>query len=105
MKRLSLGLSLFLIVWCINAQAYTRTPAIKTGAVMARSIALDKNNQPILVEYKEDGTEGGVVPIPGDYKDRVKELVIISATEYNLEKNALNNLKSNIKIHSPKMRK
>jgi hypothetical protein len=95
--RFSSLLILFLMVCCINTHAYTRTPAIKTGVVMARSIALDKNNQPILVEYKEDGTEGGVVPIPGDYTDRVKDLVIISAAEYHLEKKRLEQFKEQYK--------
>jgi hypothetical protein len=57
----------------------------KHGAVMARSLALDKNNQPILVEYNEDGSEGAEVAIPSDYKTRVSELIIMSAAEYHYQ--------------------
>jgi hypothetical protein len=45
--------------------------------------------QPILVEYNADGTEGSVVSLPSDYQNRVRELQIISATEYHKEKERL----------------
>ncbi len=56
--------------------------AYKKGAVMARAVVLNDDGQPILVEYNEDGSEAGVVPIPGDYQDKVDTLRILSAHEY-----------------------
>jgi len=38
-----------LLLWISDAQAQTRTFTFKQGAVMARTIAQDENNQPILV--------------------------------------------------------
>jgi Laminin G domain len=95
MKRLTLGLSLFLMVCCINTHALT--PVGKHGAVMARSVVLDENKQPILVTYNEDGTEAGKVPIPSDYQDKVSELSIISAAEYHVEKKRLDQFKEQYK--------
>lgn len=57
----------------------------KHGAVMARTFVLDENNQPILVEFNEDGSEGNVINIPDEYKKRVFELPIINAADYRLQ--------------------
>ncbi|WP_323816513.1 hypothetical protein [Cellvibrio sp. NN19] len=53
---------------------------------MARSLALDENNQPILVEYNEQGEEVSVVSIPDEYKTEVAKLKVITAFEYHQEK-------------------
>lgn len=52
--------------------------------------AVVTEGQPILVEYNEDGTEGSVISIPGEYADRVGELEVISAYEYRMEQERLN---------------
>ena len=53
---------------------------------MARSLALDENKQPILVEYNEKGEEVSVVPISNEYKTNVAKLKVITAFEYHQEK-------------------
>jgi hypothetical protein len=58
--------------------------AIKHGYVMARSVVLDPaTQQPILVNYNEDGTEAGVVSVGGGYN--VNQLSIISAAAFHAE--------------------
>jgi RHS repeat-associated protein len=52
---------------------------------MARSVVLNEQGQPILVEYNEDGTEGSVISIPGEYADKIGKLRVISAYEYRME--------------------
>lgn len=56
--------------------------AYKKGAVMARTVVLNENGQPILVEYNEDGSEAGVVALPAEYREQVRTLQIISAYDY-----------------------
>src|SRR5690606_2578128 len=56
--------------------------ASKHGVVMARSVVLNEQGQPTLVEYLEDGSEGAEVPVPSEYRDNIKALQIISAAEY-----------------------
>jgi hypothetical protein len=73
----------------VDAQTYMHTKPLRTGVVMARAVVLDNSGQPILVEYNADGTEGSVVSIPSDYKNRIRELQIISAAEYHREKERL----------------
>ncbi|KGJ86800.1 hypothetical protein [Colwellia psychrerythraea] len=58
--------------------------AMKHGYVMARSVVLDPaTNQPILVNYNEDGTEAGVVSVGGG--NNVTELSIMSAAAFFAE--------------------
>jgi hypothetical protein len=63
--------------------------AFKHGAVMARSVVLNENGQPILVEYNEDGTEGSVVSVPDEYAGEVDKLTVITAFEYRMEQERL----------------
>src|SRR5690606_24077386 len=75
-----------LVLWINDVHAQTRTFAFKQGAVMARSLALDENNQPILVEYSEQGEELQKVAIPSEYAMEVAKLKVITAFEYRQEK-------------------
>jgi hypothetical protein len=77
---------IFLLLWINDIHAQGRTFALKQGAVMARSLALDENNQPILVEYNEQGEEINKVSIPSEYAMEVAKLKVITAFEYHQEK-------------------
>ncbi|ACE84813.1 hypothetical protein CJA_2509 [Cellvibrio japonicus Ueda107] len=68
-----------LLLWSMAA---VTGEALKHGAVMARAMVLDSQGKPILVEYNEDGEEVSVVSWSGEFKD----LSIISAQEYRMEK-------------------
>ena len=57
---------------------------MKHGYVMARSVVLDPaTQQPILVNYNEDGSEAGVVSVGGAFN--VNELSIMSAAAFFAE--------------------
>ncbi|HSX86128.1 MAG TPA: hypothetical protein VLE50_12020, partial [Cellvibrio sp.] len=77
---------IFLVSWISEVQAQTRTLTFKHGAVMARTLALDDQNQPILVEYDEQGEEVKKVDIPQEYAMDVAKLKVITAFEYRQEK-------------------
>lgn len=74
------------LLWINDSYAQQRTITFKQGAIMARSLALDENKQPILVEYNEKGEEVSVVPISNEYKANVAKLKVITAFEYHQEK-------------------
>ncbi len=78
-------ISLLLLIGDAQAQV-SRTITLKQGAVMARSLALDENKQPILVEYNEKGEEVKKVGIPQEYTMEVAKLKVITAFEYRQEK-------------------
>ena len=74
------------LLWISDSYAQQRTIAFKQGAIMARSLALDENKQPILVEYNEQGEEVSKVPIPSEYAMDIAKLKVITAFEYHQEK-------------------
>ena len=59
------------------------------GWVMARSMVLDENGQPILVEYNDQGEEVRELSLPGGYQDRVDELEIFSGQAYRAARQRL----------------
>ena len=62
----------------------------KHGVVMSRAVVLDEETQqPILVEFAEDGTEAGLVSVPEQYRNAIESLKIISASEYRFHENRL----------------
>mgnify|MGYP005841300775 CR=1 FL=1 len=48
------------------------TIKFKNGYVMARSIALDDDGQPILVEFDDQGNEIGELPSPSQYGNQAR---------------------------------
>ena len=77
----SLVLALALLVTGM-LQAHAGSEVHRSGYVMARSVVLDENEQPILVEYDNLGNEVRELPLPEGYSDDIASLVIMAANTY-----------------------
>jgi len=89
----SMLLVLFFLLMGAGSGNLIAAERIKFGAVIARSVILDENDQPILVEFDDAGDEVRVVNVPGDYKNDVDSLKILSAADFRFYKNQLEEYK------------
>ena len=86
LRHLSLVLGLITVLFPFVAEA---GQGFKHGVVMSRAVVLDEQGQPILVEFKENGTEGDLVSVPEQYRNAIDSLKIISASEYRFHEDRL----------------